>query len=138
MKFIDQTLFGEEGNCVQASVASILGLELDEVPNFIKEYPETPDFWDAVEDFFLEKGFVLWLKGANLCLPVNYLAQGKTSRGYHHMVVMNDGKLVHDPHPDRKGIIEVEHTWLVIPVDAAICYASKTERNDHGRVETAK
>lgn len=48
-----------------------------------------------------------------------YLASGISPRGVHHMVVMKDGKLVHDPHPSKAGIGEVEHLWLIVPIDPA-------------------
>lgn len=39
MKAIDQTTFGKEGNCFAASLASVLELPLDSVPNFCVAYP---------------------------------------------------------------------------------------------------
>jgi len=34
MNLIDQTTFGEEGNCFAACVATVLGMRLEEVPDF--------------------------------------------------------------------------------------------------------
>lgn len=40
-------------------------------------------------------------------------------RGVSHMVVYHDGKLAHDPHPSRAGILEVKRTWVLAPLDPA-------------------
>jgi len=127
-RWIDQTEFGDEGNCVQAAIASILGLRLEEVPNFIKLHPgdsteSVCEFWDAVEDFLEDRGW--WFKpipmGEKEGRPdVPYLATGKTVRGFNHMVVMKGHDMIHDPHPDRDGLIKADHGWLLVPLDPAL------------------
>ena len=54
MKPTDQTQFvgeGVGGNCVQASVASILELPLDEVPHFLAVAPSPVEWEFAMEDW---------------------------------------------------------------------------------------
>lgn len=119
----DQTSFYDpeddsSGNCTQAAVASLLDLPLDSVPNF-KEADTVLGFWDAFEDFLLEQGFWTLRKDSNYCPEGYYLAGGPAERGCDHMVVMHSGKLVHDPHFSRAGLLKVEHVWLLIPVDPA-------------------
>ena len=78
MKFIKQTKFHikdvSKGNCQQAAVASIFGLELDEVPNFI----DYENFWGEYHKFINSKGYIdisveenTWYNGYYDC---NYLA----------------------------------------------------------------
>lgn len=118
----DQTSFHSEttlGNCVQASVASILLLPLEEVPAF--DQPGGPsqlmalDAWlrrrgIEVQRRFTERGSVPFGEGL-------YLATGTTVRGTMHMVVYQDGKLFHDPHPSRAGLLEVRYISLLVPID---------------------
>ena len=104
MKPVYQTIFGlPHGNCLQAAVASLFELELDDVPNFM----ERGDDWEkCFERFVLERGLqtvafdVDGLRG--IWAPVGYhLITGKSPRGdYLHEVVGYRGEPVHDPHPD--------------------------------------
>lgn len=117
MKPVDQTILYSEtqaGNCMQASVASLLGLPLSEVPHFAESNdPETT--WDAFFDFFDEKGYLCHLQEKDKSLDCAYLASGPSNRGVSHMVVMCGGKLLHDPHPSREGIKSVTLTYVIIP-----------------------
>lgn len=55
MKKIYQTIVDKNvGNCAQAAIASLLELELNEVPNF-KEYNEK--FWSKMFSFLYDKGY---------------------------------------------------------------------------------
>jgi len=60
MKPVDQTQFYEAGksvgNCQQAATASLLGLDLAEVPNFI-EHPH--GFWQSFWEFMASRGLVV-------------------------------------------------------------------------------
>ena len=47
-----------------------------------------------------------WLKD-NSGKP--YTATGKSPRGVLHVVIYQDGKMIHDPHPSNDGLVEVEH-----------------------------
>lgn len=121
-RWLDQTVFPKEdddslvstGNCVQAAVASILNVPLDQVPSFLglKAF----DFWESLEEFLLSRGYELRL--IPLAMPVKglYLASGITERGTHHMVVMEDGVLKHDPHPSRQGLRSIQHRWMLVPL----------------------
>lgn len=107
-------------NCVQACVASILGLPLSEVPDFYVEAPEPADFWELFEQFLASKGFYALLdakKDQRMQLEVLYLASGTSPRGLKHMTIYYDGKLVHDPHESNEGIQRVESAYILIPFD---------------------
>ncbi|WP_439398638.1 hypothetical protein ACRQ5Q_14925 [Bradyrhizobium sp. PMVTL-01] len=119
MRAIDQTEFfdpekGTRGNCQQAATASLLGLELHEVPNFIK-HPS--GFWQSFWEFMASRGLeVIELSGERR-FDCYHLAYGPSARGVSHAVVYRAGKLAHDPHPSRAGLLKVETTALVIPSD---------------------
>jgi hypothetical protein len=121
--FVDQTILynpadGEEkGNCTEASVASILGLRLEDVPDFRANGVD--QFWSSFRKFFQSRGFEAVLMPGNFAPETLYLASGISPRGVHHMVVMRDGALVHDPHPSKAGIGDPTDVWLIVPDDPA-------------------
>jgi len=113
VKPVHQTEFSlRRGNCLQASVASVLELSLDEVPNFMLD----PDSLTASLDKFLSKfGLV------SLTLHADQMSGWKPT-GYHlmggpslrhagdiwHSVVGLDGDIAFDPHPSGVGLCEVK------------------------------
>lgn len=122
--FVDQTILyspgaTKKGNCTEASVASILGLTLDQVPDFRANGDDALSFWDAFETFINSHGFEVMMLPGDYAPDALYLASGLSPRGVHHMVVMRGGKLVHDPHPSKAGIGRVEQVRILVPFDPA-------------------
>ena len=119
---VDQTQFvgdGVGGNCVQASVASILNLPLADVPHFL-EVGDRPEEWElAMMDWLEDRGIGYIRREGEWIFDGYYLASGPSPRGISHMVVYHDGSLAHDPHPSRAGISEVKRTWVLAPLDPA-------------------
>jgi hypothetical protein len=103
VKPVMQTVFGEDGNCMQACIASLLGLPLEEVPQF----PIHGQFF-AVERYL--KQFDIRPVGYPVekmkLRPYNvyYISTGLSERGLRHAVVCKDGLMIHDPHPDGTGV----------------------------------
>jgi hypothetical protein len=110
------------GNCQQAAVASLLGLPLNDVPNFIEA---AQGFWPSYHAFLKSKGLV------DIELPKNhvpdcyYLAYGPSARGVSHACVYFEGRLAHDPHPSRGGLLGVREVHLVVPVEIRLLYAAE-------------
>lgn len=109
MKPVNQTIYGTPcGNCFAACVASILELELEEVPNFVAAEKNWFDVLNAFMASF--RLYPLFLQGKSAFTPLgNYIVSGKSPRDPKilHSVVYNSGVMVHDPHPSRSGIGEV-------------------------------
>jgi hypothetical protein len=128
MKPVMQTIFTNEdetvhGNCLSACLASLLEMQIDEVPafnlmggewgielyNFLQKHDYTSQGTGYAQNGIekLEKyegidGYVI--------------VQGKSFREYvtrGHAVIYYHGKLAHDPHPSKLGLKEVED-WLMI------------------------
>lgn len=95
-------------NCMQCCVSYMLGLPLESVPDFA-----TDGGWELFSEFAESKGYAAVMLPGNREFEADYLASGTTERGTSHMVVMNDGKLVHDPHPSNAGLVEVQCAWLL-------------------------
>eukprot|EP00756_Hemistasia_phaeocysticola_P065214 Hpha_TRINITY_DN8397_c1_g1::TRINITY_DN8397_c1_g1_i1::g.154197::m.154197 len=113
-----------KGNALQACVASILGVGLDGVPNFI----ELPSYEAGIKEAAEKAGFeARKMKPADLspsyvgCLC---LVRGKSPRGaFGHVVVGRvvggaekpGVELLHDPHPDGSMLDPVEEFGWVMP-----------------------
>ena len=116
------------GNALQACAASILGLPLNLVPNFVEEV----DYWDAMLQFAALRGLTLIkvnldggllphkTRPGTLCI-----ARGSSPRGSHAHVtvamVTCDGRaleLAHDPHPTGDGLAD-EPSWAAFFVPAS-------------------
>ena len=95
-------------NCMQCCVGYLLGLTLAQVPDF-----STDGGWEGFGAFATSHGYAAVMLPGNRELEADYLASGTTARGTSHMVVMNDGKLIHDPHPSNAGLVEVQCVWLL-------------------------
>lgn len=122
MKPIDQTQFAGEGaggDCVRASLASILELPIDAVPHFL-EAADLPEQWEIEFLEWLEaRGVTIWREQGHYVFEGFYLASGPAERGVSHMVVYRDGALAHDPHPSRAGLIDVAWSRMLLPFDPA-------------------
>lgn len=114
---VDQTTFGRvEGNCFSACVASILELDIEQVPWFMG----SKDWWP---------GFTQWCDAVGAeAMYLGMCAPDEVPRGYAigggptdrtltldtlHAVVLLDGVQVHDPHPSRAMLLEVTDYILV-------------------------
>jgi hypothetical protein len=121
---VDQTYFTsleEMGNCLQAAIATLLGLRLDQVPDL------RPGDKNNVRYESQRSKLDRWLESFDYKHmdfegdPIErglYLATGWTTRAKHlkHVVVMLDGETWHDPHPTREGIAFVDSTTMVFPI----------------------
>lgn len=130
MKPVDQTKFydkekGEHGNCQQAALASLLELDLADVPNFMLDDDgnvDTSKFWQRFFKFCRSRGYEPYERHRVHGEPTfagYYLAYGTSPRGVEHAVVYHNGKLAHDPHPSRVGIAAVTTICILVPLDPA-------------------
>lgn len=103
---IFQSTFYPQGDCMTAALASILNMRLKDVPRFIdhtESFYEDIDAW--LESHGLEYlGVSPFAEGPRYTVDGYYLVMGRSPRGCSHVVVYNDGALVHDPHPSGAGI----------------------------------
>lgn len=104
MRQVTQTIMvgdgsGLPGNCLQAAVASLLELDLDEVPHFAVH----DDWLERLVDFVNERGYSLTSQAER---PASGLAFGPSPRGVSHAVVIAEDENW-DPHPSRDGLVSV-------------------------------
>lgn len=119
MKKINQTIVDSgKGNCQQAAIASLLELELEEVPNFNLDQE---NFWKIVWDFMGQQGYndIGWeyptdktpglierLKfdgGWKGCFPATVPSQ-TFKDATHAVLVDSDLNVVHDPNPNKLAL----------------------------------
>lgn len=125
---------GERGNCLQACLASVLGLSLSAVPHFM-DTDETADAQHAaMQRWLADQGWCAlwlpwdWIHSGWVVWPRNALeiVSGKSPRGdFAHVVVGNitvDGwKLVHDPHPSKAGLEGTPYgVHLILPMPLVV------------------
>ncbi len=125
-----QTKFGgsddpeeDQGNCMQACIASILEIPLG----------EAPDFTGKIVNGEWYTYLISWLAERNLGLMFTKIKEGAPP-GIHmvgaestnlpdpddgHMMVVQDGKVIHNPHPDNKGEGKFLEFWTFVPLDAS-------------------
>lgn len=118
MRPVDQTIFDSpHGNCFQACVASVLEFELEAVPHFCDG--KNPRWLLDLEEWLLPLGLAPLLIQAKGCpaLDTTYaLAGGPAERGVKHSVVVCGFDVVHDPHPFRAGLVEVDDYLFFVKV----------------------
>lgn len=113
----DQTILsdpdaGAIGNCMQAAVASLLDLPLDEVPHFAADFDDwetAMDRWASSHGYAMVRVGVAWLD-AHPGAPV--LLCGTSPRGISHAVVGRGLDVIHDPHPSRSGLTSRSYAFL--------------------------
>jgi len=121
MKPVDQTKFGfGNGNCQAACIASILEIPIEDIPNFHGDDPtDAETYWKNVRKWCEDKPFtIISIAFQEDHDPKEFLkdcwviASGPSPRGteewHRHAVVWKNGKIVHDPHPSRAGLKEID------------------------------
>ena len=126
MKPVDMQVFeAGKGDCLRACIASILELRPDEVPNFTEiKGPQAR----VVTQWLSTRGLALLevpVASMDFYFVFEYakiwhIISGRGPRGLRHATVGLSGKIVHDPHPSRAGLIGEPETYeFFIPADPA-------------------
>lgn len=118
-----QTRFGkaagpaeERGNCMQAALASLLDIPLEDAPHILAQTNDGPGFWDELGRELHKRGWMA-LSLTPMHLPGFYIACGPSLNDVGHAVVMCDGKMVHEPNPTGSGLLSVDALILLAPLD---------------------
>lgn len=105
------------GNCMAACVASLLEMNLEDVPNFAAI---EGDWWGEFQAWLYDRGWVALTLDGDYPWPGYSAISGDSPRGdFKHLVVGLNGKLAHDPHPSGDGLSgDPSHQWILVPLDA--------------------
>lgn len=116
---VDQTAFEERGNCLAACIATIFGVPLDALPDFLEG-----SWKKKLQDWSAERGYT----AAFLVMPTPMLFQlaedlngplimcGSSPRGRKHATVWDKGQPFHDPHPSRDGLNTKDYAIVFMPL----------------------
>ena len=128
------------GDCWRACIAGVTGVPVDQVPHFVGDHyaedqaaaendPESPARWfEATQAWLIERfGQVCLYYGDPAALsPYNrpepsawphVLVSGQSPRGdWKHVVIADSqtGAIVHDPHPDRTGVTDIDGVFALV------------------------
>ncbi|MHA6764706.1 hypothetical protein [Streptacidiphilus sp. PAMC 29251] len=105
---------GRIGNCLQAAVASLLDLDLDDVPHFA----EHDDWLNRMVDWANARGWKVQQRPPAAIVPIG-IAYGPSVRGVTHAVVFSFGDQVWDPHPSRAGLLSISGIYEFSRIGAA-------------------
>lgn len=130
------------GQCTEAAIATLLGVELDDVPDLwvLSGCPEGGVDVDrsreleALYAWIKSWGLILaWGEFPPMDLPMDpgvfgssgevlpwdepHLLGGDNPDGLPHMVVGQAGRVVWDPNPSRRGIVSVDAAGFLLPID---------------------
>jgi len=135
----------QRGNCLTAVVASLLNLPIEAVPNFVQEDVDSggeKDWWVSCWTFIHEQDAHMVLlrdhtqPASPFPLPEPgevYTVSGPSPRDarVHHVVLFRDGEMVHDPHPDRTGLLSFadDYRWTIRPGPNKILPATEDTAN---------
>jgi len=121
-----QTRYGNSGNCYQAALASLLELPIDGVPDFVHQYGplwfEQCGQWLAARNLSIIEVRIPMLGPSMIYMPeqpIYHLISGKSPRGLLHSVVALQGRMVHDPHPDGRGLVEPHSFDFLVALNPA-------------------
>jgi len=120
---VDQTKLHSKtvnGNCLAASLASILEMSLSEIPEF-EEGQDDGNWWPRLLSWLESIGFTLLHWNEEVVLPGYYMVMGTSPRdkSINHQVIYKHGELSHDPHPSKEGIIKIKEVMVLVPLDPA-------------------
>lgn len=103
------------GNCWQTVIASVLDLPLESVPHFVDiDEQGGENWWSHTARWLGERGYAMYGSLKDIDTDEYQLVTGKSPRGnFYHVVVYQNGNMIHDPHPSNDGILS-EDSFVVI------------------------
>lgn len=116
MEFQDQTILhgeGRVGDCFRACIATVIGKRTEGVPHFVLlgdlHWLDAAVAWLAMFGYKVDTHDDGWLDDGLEVMPF-HIMRGVGPRGIRHAVVGDTatGEMVHDPHPSRGGLVQVE------------------------------
>lgn len=106
------------GNCFATSLANILDLQVEMVPNIEVFYmpgdskKENPMWLDVINIWLHHKHKKILIKTRELSdLPKRgyFIARGMSPRGTRHCICMSQWSPAFDPHPSHEGLISIDY-----------------------------
>lgn len=126
-QFIHDPESGLHGDCQRAVIASLLELDITDVPHFgLLGKDDSNIYWDELQKFVNKFGYIWLVTKASSPIgiwgydgPIYHEISGPSPRGNSitHAVIGRNGEIVFDPHPSNAGLdgdqADWEHAYLV-------------------------
>lgn len=123
---INQTEFGEYGNCRSACFATLLGLNINNVPNFEngRDYLSLHAFQERIDIWLSSQGvscwiFDIWAGWKEYIHPDQYfmaIIPSSLKGDYAHCVIYKGIELFHDPMVGNNTSKEINQICLFVPL----------------------
>lgn len=116
---------GAHGDCMRAMIASLFELDPATVPHFNAGGPDGDEFTRRLNAWLRPRNMAYlsfprlnadWLRIVGI-EGLHHEASGQTERGTCHACAAVDTVVVHDPHPSRAGLTQVEFTGVFVVLD---------------------
>jgi len=122
---VKQTRYDEMGNCMEACIASLLHLKIEEVPKLFSY--KTDGSWIIKLNNWLNKKGLVYIE---MIVPEEqsevffkdkdfyYILIGQTRKNLniHHAVIGRKGEIIHDPFPVKTKFIEEKNPTIGVIV----------------------
>lgn len=118
---------GEFGDCCRTVYACLLDMDPEQIPNFGIHYGDPDAFHRLEREWLNAQGYTTFTSGIDgqcsldealeFTTRVNgqalVMLTGTSRTGVNHVVIVKDGVIIHDPHPDDVGIVgpASDGTW---------------------------
>jgi hypothetical protein len=122
MKKLNQTKYGEEGNCFAACIASLFEVEIADIP-FLAEYKNWDEYLNVLNSILRNKFEVILLHGdfkdwedylKENYIDSYYIVSGDSNKGLEHAVIYKNGELFHNPNNLGTEIINIKHVYVFL------------------------
>jgi hypothetical protein len=110
------------GECFRSALASLTDIPIAQVPHFLRDHwPDGDTALRAMNAFLAQRGLALiHLPGLNFEAmrregvgDIYHLIMGIDPEGDGHACVGLNGRIVHDPHPLRRGMVNHPSEWTI-------------------------
>jgi hypothetical protein len=130
-QYVKDPALNQYGDCQRAVIASLMELNIAQVPHFLQEVMDgktaeqgSLGFYGYIDSWLAERGYaMMWSHNPLLHAPDTVCQiSGPSPRGngvWHAVVGTAGGKIIHDPHPSKAGLLE-PHNWgysFLVPLD---------------------
>jgi hypothetical protein len=122
MKKLNQTKYGEEGNCFAACIASLFEVEIADIP-FLADYKNWDEYLSVLNSILRNKFEVILLHGEfkdwedylkENYIDSYYIVSGDSNKGLEHAVIYKNGELFHNPNNLGTEIINIKHVYVFL------------------------
>ncbi len=109
----------DDGQCLNACFATLIGVPLSEAPTiYWRDCGDPTPYFRRVRRWLACHGYsLIGFKGRpEFCAGAVHIAKGGSPRALEssHAVIKRGTKIIHDPHPSGAGIVGHWYSWVIV------------------------